>query len=296
MAKNPNTDNNTLVSLLKSPKDWQTVLNHGIYRIRGSLRYPPTILSQKSVEYIGFYLPAAFKEHKFSIRYYAPVKKISMASRRFCVPDEPINAKSNDQYYKIDLDEPRLLAEPIISLRGRSHMVLIPTDEQRLLAAKELNFLYKGSYLEEPMFQALIDNNIYPEREFPVHNRDQTAALLDFAIFCNDGNLAIEMDGSQHQSTREAVLSDHRRDNKLKVGKWDVVRYVKEDIEPKAIGKTMQEISDIIQGMGGLDTHKGLFPAKPKTQSSQQLSLFHDEHLDFLALRRRVRMKYEGGI
>lgn len=291
---NKTDENNTLVMLLKEPRDWQTVLNHGIYRIRGSLRYPPSMLTEKRVQYLGFYLPASFGKQKFSVRHYAKVKNISMAPRHKCIPDEMLNAKSNDKYYKIDVEEPLALEEPIVSLRGRSHMVLIQTDEQRLFNAKELNFLYKGSHLEEPMFKALIEHNIFPEREFPVHNRDQTAALLDFAIFCKKGNFAIEMDGRQHQTTREAVLSDHRRDNKLKVGKWDVVRYVEEDIAPNTIEKTMQQIGDIVNSLGGLDTADGLLPANPKTQTQTQLSFFHDDHLDFLALRRRVRDKYEN--
>jgi Protein of unknown function (DUF559) len=291
--KNNTYTNDTLVTLLKEPKDWQTVLNYGIYRIRGSLRYPPSLLTEKRVQYLGFYLPAAFGKHKYSVRHYAKVKNIKMATRRECVPNETINAKSNDIYYKIDVDEPMTLAEPVVSLRGRSHMVLIQTDEQRLLTAKEFNFLYKGSHLEEPMFKALIDHNIFPEREFPVHNRDNSAALLDFAIFCKNGHFAIEMDGKQHQATREAVLSDHRRDNKLKVGKWDVVRYVEEDIAPDAISKTMQQIGDIVNGLGGLKTEGGLLPDKPKIPEQQQLSFFHDNHLDFLALRRKIRDKYE---
>jgi hypothetical protein len=293
--KNNTYENDTLVTLLKEPKDWQTVLNYGIYRIRGSLKYPPLILKEKRVQYLGFYLPAAFGKHKFSVRHYAKVKSIKMASRHACIPDETFNAKSNDIYYKIDVDEPMILEEPVVSLRGRSHMVLIQTDEQRLLNAKEFNFLYKGSHLEEPMFKALIDHHIFPEREFPVHNKDNSAALLDFAIFCRDGKFAIEMDGQQHQATREAVLNDHRRDNKLKENKWSVVRYVAEDIAPNAIDKTMQQIGDIVNSLGGLKTEGGLLPAKPKTAAQPQLSFFHNEHLDFLALRRKVMAKYESG-
>jgi hypothetical protein len=290
---NKKETNDTLVALLKDPKDWKTVLNHGIYRIRGTLRYPPLMLQEKRIKYLGFYLPAAFGKHKFSVRHYAKVKNISMAPRHECVPDEVLNDKSNEKYYKIDLEEPMSLAEPILSLRGRSHMVLIQTDEERLHSATELNFLYKGSHLEEPMFKALLDHNIFPEREFPIHHLDKTGVLLDFAIFCKKGNFAIEMDGKQHQATRDAVLNDHRRDNKLTTAKWEVVRYVEEDIAPDAIGKTMQQIGDIVNRYGGLHTEGGILPAKPKQQTSEQLSFFHDDHLDFLALRRRMRDKYE---
>jgi hypothetical protein len=287
--------NNTLVTLLKEPKDWQTVLNHGIYRIRGSLRHPPPMLTEKRVQYLGFYLPAAFGKQKFSVRHYAQVKNIDMAPRHACIPDETRNAKSNDMYWKIDVAEPVALAEPIVSLRGRSYMVLIQTNEQRLLSAKEFNFLYKGSHLEEPMFKALIDYNIFPEREYPVTNNDKTAYFLDFAIFCKKGKFAIEMDGRQHQATRQSVINDHKRDNKLKHSKWNVMRFFEEDIAPDTIGKTMKEIVDYINEFGGLKTEDGLLPANPKVPNPSQLSFFHDEHLDFLALRRRVRDKYESG-
>lgn len=284
---------NTLVALLKEPHDWQIVNSFGIYRIRGSLRYPPDILKNRCVEYLGFYLPAKFGKHKFSVRHYAKVRKISMAPRYKCVPDEPRNSKSNDDYYKFDLEEPIPLQEPIVSYRGRSHMVLIPTTEERLLDAKELNFLYMGSRLEETMWQSLLEHNIFPEREYPVHTRHSNAYLLDFAVFCKDGRLAIETDGSQHHASRATVLADNRRSNQLSVEKWAVHRYAAEDLAPNKINHTIGEISEKITGLGGLDTHKGLFPAKPIESSPTQLGLFHEAHLDYLALRRRVLEKYE---
>jgi hypothetical protein len=57
----------------------------------------------------------------------------------------------------------------------------------------------------------------------------------------------------------------------------------------------MQQIGDIVNSLGGLDTQGGLLPANPKTQTQAQLSFFHEDHFDFLALRRRVRDKYESG-
>lgn len=284
---------NTLVALLKEPHDWQIVCNYGIYRIRGSLRYPPDILKNRCVEYLGFYLPAKFGKHKFSVRHYAKVRKISMAPRYKCVPDEPRNSKSNDDYYKFDLEEPILLQEPIVSYRGRSHMVLIPTTEERLLDAKELNFLYMGSPLEETMWQSLLEHNIFPEREYPVHTRDANSYLLDFAIFCKDRPFAIETDGAQHHATPDAVRNDHRRDNQLSIEKWEVLRYAAEDIAASSIERTIGQISEKIEGLGGLKTYSGLFPAKPIKPDSTQLGLFHEAHLDFLALRRRVLEKYE---
>ena len=284
---------NTLVALLKEPHDWQIVNSYGIYRIRGSMRFPPDILKNRCVEYLGFYLPAKFGKNKFSVRHYAKVRKISMAPRYECIPDEPRNSKSDDDYYKFDLEEPIQLKEPIVSYRGRSHMVLIPTTAERLLDAKELNFLYMGSHLEETMWESLLEHNIFPEREYPVHTRDANAYLLDFAVFCRAGQFAIETDGSQHHESRSAVLKDNQRDNQLSVEKWEVLRYAAEDVAPSKINRTLIQITEKIEGLGGLKTYDGLFPAKPLTPASTQLGLFHEAHLDYLALRRRVLEKYE---
>jgi len=286
---------NVLVALLKEPHDWQIVCNYGIYRTRGSLRYPPPILTNKRVEIMGFYLPSKFGKHKFSVRHYAKVRRISMAPRHECVPDEPRNNLSDSPYYKIELEPPKQLNEPIVSYRGRSHMVLIPTTEERFFDAKELNFLYQGSRLEEKMWDALLRHNIFPEREYPVHTRDVNSYLLDFAIFCKDGRFAVETDGSQHHTKRDAVLYDNQRDNQLSIEKWEVLRYASEDIAPSKIEHTIGQITDKIDGLGGLDTHGGLFPANPIKSSSSQLALFHEAHLDFLALRRHVLEKYERG-
>ncbi len=289
----PSDNNTVLVALLKDPKDWHIVLEHGIYRIRGSLRYPPPMLTEKRVKLVAFYLPSKFKAYKFSVRHYAIVKNITMAPRLACLPDEPRNAKSNDLYYKFDLEEPLRLNEPIVSLRGRAHMVLIPTTENLFFNAQEFNFLYHSTKLEEKMWKALLDRNIFPEREYPVHTRDDSAYRLDFAVFCKNGRFGIEVDGPHHEASRKAVVDDKRRDNKLSVEKWDVRRYVPEDLEIGTLPGTLQQIEHKIKSLEGLDTVGGLLPARPKSDISGQLPLFHEAHLDFLELRRRVREKYE---
>ena len=282
---------NTLVTLLRSPGDWEILLNHGIYRIRGHLKHPPAMLTEHRVKYLGFYLPAAFGKHKFSVRHYAKVRKISMAPRYECVPDEIKNTKSNNPYYKIDVEAPQALREPIVSFRGRKYMVLIQTTEEKLFNVPELNFLYQGSRLEEKMWKALIEHNIFAEREYAVPVEDG-AYFLDFAVFCNKGNLAIETDGRQHHETRAAVLYDHQRDNRLGNEKWEVYRYSEESLGKKT-GETIQQIIKKIKILDGLDTEKGLLPLNPKTN---QLSLFSEPDLDFWALRKRVLEKYENNM
>jgi len=125
--------NDTLVVYLKHPSDWKIVNQYGIYRIRSWIKHPPTILVNRTVKNIAFYLPSIFGKKKYSIRHYAKVNKISIAPRYQCCPNEIRNKKSDWKYYKFDLEEPQTLNEPIFHFRAarkklsRREMILFPT-------------------------------------------------------------------------------------------------------------------------------------------------------------------------
>ena len=294
------TKNNTLIVYLKEPKDWQIVKKFGIYRIRNSIKHPPKILKDRSVENIAFYLPSRFGKNKYSIRHYAKVKNVSIAPRYQCCPNEKRNFKSTWNYYKIDVEIPQLLQEPIYHFRAakkklsRGQMIMFPTTYEKLITAQELNFLYNGSYLEERMWKMLLDNNIYPEREWPVRIDKSTNYYLDFAVFCNEGQFCIEVDGKQHLK-KEHVISDTNRTNNTNSESWKTFRFYEHHLRGNAISKTIELIRKEISNRKGLDTEKGLFPSAPKGgQVSSQMELFSEQHLDFLALRKRVKERFES--
>jgi|GEM_PF-515322 len=293
------SDNNTvLIALLRQPIDWERVGTYGIYRVRGNLRHPPAIMKENRVRTLAFYLPAAFGKHKYSIQHFAKVKKMKMAPRYECVPDEPRNNRSNDIYYKFEIEKPQLLKEPIYCLRARRYMVLIPTTEEKFFSAPEINFCYNTSRLEENYWKAMLDQNIYPERQYAVKTKEKTFYILDFAIFCRNGRFAIEVDGPHHEANREAVIYDKRRDNQLSVEDWDGFRFVPEDLKPDRIEKTLTQINDKISTLKGLETAGGILPSSPRLtaqqKSSMQPTLFEDEHLSFLELRRRIKERFDG--
>lgn len=291
----------TLIVYLKEPSDWQIVKKYGIYRIRHYIKHPPTILANGAVKYIAFYLPSKFGKKKYSIRHYAAVRKVSVAPRYQCVPDETRNAKSQQKYYKIDVEEPQELKEPIFHFRAarkklsRREMILFPTLKEKLETAQEFNFLFRGSYLEERMWKLLIKNNILPEREWPV-KIDKNHYYLDFAIFCKDGYFSIEVDGQQHLE-KQHVIADVQRMNNTNTHKWKTYRFYKKDLEGQAISRTLDAIRAEIKNMNGLDSEGGLLPTMPLgAQNTAQLSMFSAQHLDFLALRGRVKEKFENNL
>ncbi len=291
--------NDTLIVYLKNPKDWKIVQQYGIYRIRSWIKHPPEILENRSVKTIAFYLPSIFGKKKYSIRHYAKVNKISIAPRYECCPDEPKNKRSMSKYYKIDIEEPQRLKEPIFHFRAakkklsRREMILFPTTSEKLHTAKEFNFLFNGSQLEEKMWNILIAKGIYPEREWPVKIDKNRHYYLDFAIFCREGYFCIEIDG-QHHLEKEQVMYDNDRTNHTNLKGWKTYRFYSKDLTSGTISNTIDQVTEAIQERYGLDTEGGLFPdAVPSLSSSPQLSMFSEAHLDFLNLRKHIKERFE---
>ena len=295
------TQNDTLIVYLKEPSDWKIVNQYGIYRIRSWIKHPPEILANRSVQNIAFYLPSIFGKKKYSIRHFAPVRKISIAPRHQCCPNEVCNKKSDWNYYKIEVEEPQELNEPIFHFRAakkklsRREMILFPTTFEKLETAPELNFLFNGSHLEEKMWATLLANGIYPEREWPVKIDRQTHYRLDFAVFCRDGHFCIEIDGQQHLE-KAHVRADVARTNNTNTQDWKTYRFYESDLQAGKLTAVIEKIRLEIKNRHGLDTEGGLFPDAIKVESkTPQLSLFTEAHLDFLSLRRIVKERFEKG-
>jgi len=147
------------------------------------------------------------------------------------------------------------------SIFGKRKYLLFPTTFEKLETAPELNFLFNGSHLEEKMWTTLLDNGIYPEREWPIKINQQTHYRVDFAVFCRDGHFCIEIDGQQHLE-KAHVRADVDRTNHTNTQNWKTYRFYESDLQA---GKT----------------------------KTPQLSLFSDAHLDFLNLRRIVKERFE---
>ena len=145
------------------------------------------------------------------------------------------------------------------------------------------------------MWKALLDNNIFPEREWPVKIDRERHYYLDFAIFCKDGYFCIEVDGQQHLK-KDHVIADNDRTNHTNLQGWKTFRFYEDDLKVGKITKTIEKIRTAIKRRQGLDTEGGLFPNSVKDLSkTPQLSLFPEAHLDFLNLRKIVKERFEKG-
>jgi len=250
MKKNKK-NNNVLIALMPNKSDFEIAKTLYWYRI--PVRSAPQIVKNNLIKYIAFYHTKVFEREKFSIRYYTEVNKISIVKRKNLLPDQPFDLKSENDYYKIEFSPLSALPQPIVSLRHR-RLLFIPTSEEKLFNAKEINYLFNDSPLEEILWKEFIRKRITAERQLyiPIKNNKY---FLDFAVFCKTRNINIECDGDKYHTQKVNVQSDKRRNNLLESYGWAVLRFTTFDIKYE-MNSTLNIISNSINKHGGLQDIK----------------------------------------
>lgn len=203
-----------LVAIVNQKKDWQHLQQESWYRIPVSSVqrwlhdcWPPT--------WLAFYQTKVFGNEAHAINYYGRVSRIEQTTRLKLLPDDtPKNhPKANRPYFKLTIDRLRPLPQPVLSRRLR-RIVFIPTTVEKFRQAIEINDLWDESPLEDRLWALLKQHQIRAERQYPLEIDDQYY-FLDFAIFCNKGNIDIETDGDTWHAPREQIAVDNVRNNNL---------------------------------------------------------------------------------
>ena len=93
--------------------------------------------------------------------------------------------------------------------------------------------------LAERQWKVVVENNKY---------------FLDFAVFCNNGKLAIETDGYKfHHDSKEQIDHDTWRQNEIELDDWRILHYtskqVKDDWTPY-----LSQIERKISQLGGVES------------------------------------------
>jgi hypothetical protein len=124
-------DDLVLVAILPEPRDLEIARVLGWYRV-------PLKSAPKSpyVDWLAFYLPAAFGELRWSIRYAARCLGVEMV-RRLDLLREETHPRAWDPYLKFQLGPVFELERPIPARRW-TRFTFIYTTGERLLKAKEL--------------------------------------------------------------------------------------------------------------------------------------------------------------
>lgn len=241
-------ENNVLVALINSKSDFEIAQLYRWYRI--PVKSAPTIVKERKIKHIAFYHTKVFEKEKYSIRWYAPITKVSVVKRKELFPHLTADQKSEEPYYKIEFEQLFALPNPILSQRHR-RILFISTTEEKLFNSTEINSLFNDSPIEEIFWQKLKEKHITAERQY-YWALGENKFFLDFAVFCKTRNINIECDGDKYHTDKKNVYLDKKRNNILESSGWAVLRFTTYDITSDIRG-SVNIVSDTINKYGGVE-------------------------------------------
>ncbi len=261
----------TLVAILRDKSDYYYADVEHWYRI--PVRRAPIMVRDKKIKYIAFYLPKLFGLYAHTVRWYARVKDITIAKRDELVLDEKKHPRSENEYYKLELDKLQEFTPPIESLRRR-RLLFISTSQNHLFNAKEINDLFYESPLEEKLWDEFKKLSINAERQWEVI-LDKRTFYTDFALFCKARNIAIECDGDTFHMKDANVEKDKHRDNLLYNAGWDVRRFTSKNLNDEELEESVGLIKEAVNKYGGLEkTNNPRDFEYIRSQEDKQMILF----------------------
>lgn len=140
----PDDEARVLVAVVTRPGDLALAREAGWYRVPVA-RVPPRF----AADYLAFYQTSAFGDEGCAVRYYAPVLRYSLATRRELLPDEPEHPRASERYYRIELGPVRALPLPVPAARLR-RVVFIATTFGQLRRASDVRELFHPAEDELP--------------------------------------------------------------------------------------------------------------------------------------------------
>ncbi|MBV9864207.1 MAG: DUF559 domain-containing protein [Abitibacteriaceae bacterium] len=208
-------------------------------------------------QHLAFYQTKAFGEEKWAIRYWAEVKARRIVTRAELLPEEPNHPRANKEYYKLELGELQTLSQPIISRRGR-RILFIPTTLTKFQRAQEINDLFNESPLEDDLWEAFKQERIEAERQLCLA-MNRVRYCLDFALFCNRGQIDIECNGESWHASPKQIAADDKRDDLLATNGWSVLRFSNRALRD-ALPACLNLVRQTITQSGGLQPLTGALP------------------------------------
>ncbi len=234
-----------LVGVLKSPRDLRLLCDEHWYRI--PMRYAP----RKPFTHLAFYQPAAFRAEGKCIRYYAKILERRARLRRELLPREADHPRANEPYAWIRVGRIQTLAHPIRNFVPR-RISFGFTTLARLRSAKTVLELYDVAATEAIVSDALRQAGIPSVPQYRIAgNYGATRYILDFAVQCRRGAIAIECDNTRAHRSRSQRMKDRTKDAFLRAHGWRVLRLTEPEILSDLAG-CVARIRKTIAALGGL--------------------------------------------
>ena len=142
-------DTPVLVAVLNNLADWARVQTEHWYRI--PLNRAPRHMA---AEIVAWYQTKAFGDEGAQIRWYAPIIRCRLATRRELLPNEPEHPRADERYWRLDVGDLQALPRPIPASRFR-RVTFIPTRWERLLQARDVTELWLGDTALAELCQTL---------------------------------------------------------------------------------------------------------------------------------------------
>ncbi|MFH1829914.1 MAG: DUF559 domain-containing protein [Pseudomonadota bacterium] len=239
-----------LIAVVNRPHDLEIILKQKWYRI------PVARMPVRKFEFIAFYQTSALGKHGGKIEYYGRVSKRTKVTRIELLPKEVYNPRAHNDYYKFAFRKITKLNKPIINKPGiRVNFGFASL--YRLKRARTLARLYRIRQIEIVFRNLLKKHRIPFVAEYAIKKDGKVRYRLDFAFFCQKGNINVECDMRKfHRGIRQ--LRDSRRDRFMKSSGWKVLRFSDEQI----LGQPLQCISQLkseIKSLGGVWSPRKLY-------------------------------------
>lgn len=143
-------DDLILVAILNSPRDLEIARLLGWYRIPVQTA-PKTV----QVDWLAFYLPGAFGNQRWSVRYLARVRGHELVVRRELLAAEPDHPRAGEPYFKLQLGPVLRLRSPIPAAGWRRFAFLYTTGARMLEARSVKDLTLRSGKERQRMWRML---------------------------------------------------------------------------------------------------------------------------------------------
>ena len=193
-------EDRVLIAYMPEPADFARVKDEGWYRV-------PQKQAPKGLhaEYYAFYFGRNFGDQKWAIHYFARQSGFELLRRLDLLPDQADHPRAQELYYRVALEPPQALTQPIVSLRWR-RIAFMHTTWDRFQEAREINdLLLNGGEYVDRLFATLKERGIPAKRNYEV-KEPGGAYRVPLAVISSEGRIDLyEGDAPASEAGRERL-------------------------------------------------------------------------------------------